>query len=45
MILAGLAKQLDSDKCDSLTNAALCDALYAVRRHLEHVASDLKDIK
>lgn len=45
MILAGLANQLDSAKNDSLTNTALYEAIFAVRRHLERVSTDLKKIE
>lgn len=42
MVLAGLSNQLDREKCDTLTESALEDAIYAIRKHLERIANDLE---
>lgn len=44
MVLAGLANQLDREKCDTLTESALEDAIYAIRKHLERIANDLEHV-
>lgn len=43
MVLAGLGNQLDR-KSNTLSASALEDALYAIQRHLERIASDLENI-
>lgn len=42
MVLAGLVNQLNRANGDTLTESALEDAIYAVRKHLERIANDLE---
>ena len=44
MVLAGLSNQLESKESDTLTVPALMEAIYAIRKHLERVATDLENI-
>lgn len=44
MIIAGLANQLDSEVCDSLTPDSLNAAMYAIRMYIDRIADDLLNI-
>jgi hypothetical protein len=43
-IVTALGNQLDED-CDTLTPAAMKEALYGISSHLQRVASDLLDLQ
>ena len=45
MVLAGIANQLELETGDTLTTASLASAIYAIRKHLERVSTDLENIE